>query len=72
MQGVLICIEHGKERKKIMIDNKIFIQFSSLLGIFISGYTFGTNHWYIGFAFIFWSLAAMAVTGSVKDKEELK
>lgn len=55
-----------------MIDNKIFIQFSSLLGIFISGYTFGTNHWYIGFAFIFWSLAAMAVTGSVKDKEELK
>ena len=55
-----------------MIDNKIFIQFSSLLGIFISGYTFGTNHWYIGFAFIFWSLAAMAGTGSIKDKGGLE
>ena len=54
-----------------MVDNvKAFIQLSSLLGIFISGYSFGTDHWYIGFAFVFWSLAAIAVTGSVKERNE--
>lgn len=56
-----------------MVDNvKAFIQLSSLLGIFISGYSFGTDHWYIGFAFVFWSLAAIAVTGSVKERNEEK
>ena len=54
-----------------MVDNvKAFIQLSSLLGIFISGYSFGRDHWYIGFAFVFWSLAAIAVTGSVKERNE--
>mgnify|MGYP005776590959 FL=1 len=53
-----------------MDAGKGFVNLSALVGIFISGYSFGTDHWYIGFAFVFWSLAAIAVTGSVKERNE--
>lgn len=49
---------------------KMFVTLSSLVGIFISGLSFGLDHWYIGFGFLMWStLALLVLTPAEKQRK---
>lgn len=53
-----------------MDAGKGFIILTVLVGIFLSGLSFGMGHLYIGFGFAVWVVLAIAVLFSIKEDEE--
>lgn len=47
---------------------KGFVNLSALVGIFLSGLSFGLGHLYIGFGFAVWVVLAIAVLASMKEE----
>lgn len=52
-----------------MDAGKGFIILTVLVGIFLSGLSFGLGHLYIGFGFAVWVALAIAVLFSIKGDE---